>query len=105
MSDDACALEKTGWTNAFGAIDDLGWEGKVAGGDFFTEGTDGAEGKDGTNAEVFECGNVGAGGDGGWRDVVVFAVARDEGNASPRREGANGDGRRGESPRLIDIGR
>ena len=104
MCDDARALEETGRTNTFGAIDDLGWEGKVAGGDLFAEGSDGAEGEDSADAEVFEGGDVGAGGNGGGRDTVVFAVASDEGEACPRRQGADCDGGRRVSPGLIGIG-
>ena len=84
MCDDARALEETGRTNAFGAIDDLSWEGKVAGGDFFAEGADGAEGEDDADAEVFEGGDVGARRDGGGGDAVVLSVASDEGDSCPR---------------------
>ena len=101
MSDDARAFEKAGWTNAFGAIDDLGGERKVARGDFVAKGADGAEGEDGTDAEMFESGDVRAGRDGGGGDVVVFAVARDEGDTCTRREGADGDRGRGVSPGLV----
>jgi hypothetical protein len=104
VCDNARALEETDWTNAFGAIDDLGWEGKVAWGNLFTEGADGAEGEDGANAEVFEGSNVSAGGNGGGRDTVMFTVASDEGEACPRGEGADGDGGRRVSPGLIGVG-
>lgn len=44
VCDDARALGETDRTNASGAIDDPGGEGKVAGGDFFAEGASGAKG-------------------------------------------------------------
>lgn len=91
MCDDARAVEETGRTNALGTIDDLGWEGKVARGDFFAEGADGAEGKDGAYAEVFEGGDVGTGRDGGGGNTVMFTVASDECDACPRGESADGD--------------
>jgi len=83
MCDDARPLEEAGRTNTLGTIDDLGRESKVARDDFFAEGADGTECKDGTNAEVFEGGDVGAGWDGRRGDTVVFTMASDEGDACP----------------------
>lgn len=92
MCDDARPLEETGGANAFGAVDDLGRDGKVTRGYFFAEGADGAEGEDGAYAKMFEGGDVGAGRDGGGGDVVVSTVASDKGDACPRGECADGDG-------------
>ena len=72
----------------------------MSGCDVLAERADGAKGEDGAYAEVFESGDVGAGGDGGRRDVVVFPVARDEGDVCPGGECADGDGRGGVSPGL-----
>ena len=104
MCDDASVLEEAGRTDPLGAIDNLGGEGKVAGGDFFTERANGAEGEDRTDADVFEGGNVGAGGYGGRRDGMVFTVASNKGDARPRGKGTNGNRRGWVSPRLIVVG-
>jgi hypothetical protein len=54
MCDDARTLKETGWTNASGAIDDLGGEREVVGGDVFAKGSDVAEGEDDADVEVFD---------------------------------------------------
>lgn len=104
MSDDARALEEAGRANAFGAINNLGGEDKVAGGYFFTERADSTEGEDGADAEVFKGGDVGARGDGRGGDIVMFAMASDEGDASPRGKGTDTDVGRRVSPRLTGAG-
>ena len=74
MGDDGGVEEGRG-TDAFGAIDDLGWEDEGSGGDVLAEGADGGEGEDGADAEGFEGGDVGAGGDGGGWEGVSWTVA------------------------------
>lgn len=104
MSDDAGALEEAGRANAFGAINNLGGEDKVARSNFFAERADSTEGKDGADTEVFEGGNVGARGHCGRGNMMMFAVTSEEGDTNPRGEGTDTDVGRRVSPRLIGVG-
>ena len=91
MRDDA-PVEEARWAHSLGAVDDLRREHDVPGADLLAEGADGAEREDRAHAEVFERGDVGADGDSRGGVCVVFAVARDEGDAFAGGEGADGDG-------------
>jgi len=100
MGDNAGSFKETRRSNALRPVDDLSGENERAGGDFFTERTDGGKCDDGADAERFESGDVGAGGNGGRRDGVAFSVSCDEGDLSPGWEGTDGYWGAWEAPRL-----
>lgn len=88
-----------------GAVDDLVGDDDVARADLLTQRADGGEADDGPDAEVLERGNVGAGGDGRGRDVVVRAVASQErelDRAFGRVERSDRDGRGRRAPGLCE---
>lgn len=75
MGHDSRALEERRWPDALGSIDDLVGDDEVSRLDFFSKGSDGAEGDDGLDAERLERSNVGAGRNGGRVDRVVNTVS------------------------------
>lgn len=77
---DEAALEEGEGADALGAVDDLVGDHKVHGLDLLLEGADGAEGDDAAHANVPQGGDVGAGGHLVRRELVVGAVAGEEGN-------------------------
>lgn len=93
-------FEKGAGTDALCTVNDLGREDKVAGGEFFTEGTDGGKGEDGFDTEGLEGGHVGTGGDLGGGQVMTTAVAGQEGDVGAVGGAGNGDGITGLSPGL-----
>jgi hypothetical protein len=100
---DHAALEEGEGADALGAVDDLVGDDEVAGLDGFLQRADGAEGDDGADAQAAQGGDVGAGGDLVGCDLVVQAVARQEGDGDGLAVGGgvvqDGDGRGGSAPR------
>jgi hypothetical protein len=99
---DHAALEEGEGADALGAVDDLVRDDEVARLDGFLQRADGAEGDDGAHAQAAEGSDVGAGGDLVGRDLVVQAVARQEGNGDGLAAAGgvvqDGDGRGGSAP-------
>lgn len=95
-------VEKGGRTDTLGAVYDLVWEDKVPRTDFFAEGADSGKGDDGFDAEGFEGGDVGAGGDGGWGVDVSCTMACDECEMYSRWETGDSDGGARVAPRLAE---
>lgn len=81
---DYAAFEKGKGTDALGAVDDLVGDDKIHGLDVLLEGADGGEGDDGADAEGAEGGDVGTGGDLVGGDLVVGAMAGEEGDGDAR---------------------
>ena len=79
VRDDACLEEGEG-PDAFGAVDDMVGDDKVARLDGLLEGADGAEGDDAADAEGAEGRDVGSCGDFVRGVLVVEAVAGEEGD-------------------------
>ena len=73
-------LEEGEGADALGAVDDLVRHDKVHGLDLLLQRADGGEGDDGAHADVAQGGDVGAVGHLVRRELVVHAVARDEGD-------------------------
>lgn len=93
-------FEKGAGADTLGAINDLGRQDEITGGEFFTKGTDGGEGEDGLDTEGFQGGHVGTGGDLGRGEVMTTAVAGQEGDVGTVSGAGNGDGIAGLSPGL-----
>ena len=98
-------LEEGERTDTLGPVNDLVGDDKVHGLDVLAEGPDGGEGDDAPDADGAQGGDVGAGGDLVGRELVVDAVAGEEGYGDaivPRDE----DRGRGEAPgsRGVDRG-
>jgi hypothetical protein len=74
------SLEECKRSDALGAVNDLVRDDEVAGLDLLLQAADGGEGDDGADADGAEGGDVGAGGDLVRRDLVVCAVAAEEGD-------------------------
>lgn len=77
---DYAALEEGEGTDAFGAVDDLVGNDEIHGLDLFAEGTHGGEGDDGAYADEAEGGDVGSGRDFMGRELMIDAVAGEEGD-------------------------
>lgn len=74
------ALEKGERAHALGTVNDLVRDDKVHGLDLLAQGADGREGDDAADADGAQGGDVGAGGHLVGRELVVQAVAGEEGN-------------------------
>lgn len=79
VPDDA-SLEESPRPHALGAIDDLIRDDEIARSDLLLQAADGGEGDDGADAERAEGGDVGARGDFVRGELVVEAVAGEEGD-------------------------
>lgn len=77
---DEALLEECEGAHALCAVDDLVGDDKVHGLDMLLEGADGTEGDDAAHADVPQGGDVGARGHLMGRELVVGAVAREEGD-------------------------
>lgn len=111
---DEALLEEGEGPHALCAVDDLVGDDKVHGLDVLLEGADSAEGDNATHSDVPQGGDVGARGDLMGRELVVGAVAREEGDGhavvledldrgrgvAPRRQGVDG----GDGHVAIDLG-
>lgn len=79
VADDA-TLEEGEGADALGAVDDLVRDDEVHGLDLLLQGADGGEGDDAADADGAQGGDVGAGGHLVRRELVVQAVAGEEGD-------------------------
>lgn len=79
---DHAAFEECEWTDTLGAIDDLVRDDEVSWFDVFLQASYCGEGDDGADAEMSEGGDVGAGGDFVWCELMVQTMARDEGDGN-----------------------
>lgn len=100
---DHAAFEECEWADSLGAVDDLVGDDEVAGFDGFLEAAYSGEGDDGADAEVAEGGDVGASGDFVGGELVMEAMAGDEGDGDWLACGGrwvveDGDGRGGSAP-------
>lgn len=77
---DEAVLEEGEGAVALGAVDDLVRDDEVHGADLLAQGADGGEADDGAHAQRPQGGDVGAGGDLVRRELVVLAVAGQEGD-------------------------
>lgn len=77
---DGTALEECKWPDTLGPIDHLVRDDEVAGLDLLLQTADGREGDDGAHADGSQGGDVRTGGDLMGRDLVVQAVAAEEGH-------------------------
>lgn len=77
---DEAVLEEGEGAVALGAVDDLVGDDEVHGADLLAQGADGGEADDGAHAQGAQGGDVGAGGDLVRRELVVLAVAGQEGD-------------------------
>ena len=94
MADDT-ALKEGERPDTLGAIDDLVGNDKVHGLDLLAKGADGGEGDDAADADVSQGGDAGAVGHLVGRELVVQAVAGEEGDVGAVvGEDADGRGRR-----------
>lgn len=105
---DHAALEEGEGADPLGAVDDLIGHHEVARADLLLQAADGAEGDDGAHADTAEGGNVGAVGHLVRRELVVQAMARQEGDGDGLAGGRgrvveDGDGRGGLAPRRADV--
>lgn len=101
VADDA-VLEEGEGADALCAVDDLVGDDKVHGADVLLQGADGAEGDDGAHAEVAQGGDVGAGGHLVGGQLVVQAVAGQEGDGHAVVL-EDLDRRRGETPGRLRV--
>lgn len=100
-------FEEGMWPDALGAIDGLIGDHEVAGLDLLREGACGGEGNDAAHADVAEGSDVGARRHLRRVELVMGAVAREEGDRDRvarrgRRVFEDGDRRRRRSPRCRD---
>ena len=79
VADDPVLEEREG-SDPLSAVDDRVWHHEVAGLYFFTQRADGREGDDGPHADGAEGGDIGAGGYLVRSELVVEAVAGEEGD-------------------------
>lgn len=77
---DEAILEEGEGAVAFSAVDDLIRDDEVHGADLLAQGADGGEADDGAHAQGAQGSDVGAGGDLVRRELVVLAVAGQEGH-------------------------
>lgn len=77
---DEASFEESPRPDALGAIDDLVRHDEIARSDLLLQAADGGEGDDGADAERAEGGDVGARGDFVRGELVVEAVAGEEGD-------------------------
>ena len=98
------ALEEGEGAHALGPVDDLVRDDKVHRLDLLAQGADGGEGDDGAHADGAQGGDVGARVDLVRRDLVVDAVAGEEGDGDARVL-EDHDGARGLAPGGVDVER
>lgn len=105
---DNAALEESPRAHALGAVNDLVRDDKVTGLDFLLQTADGGESNDAADANGAQGGDVGASGNLMRSDLVVQAVAAQEGDGDNlvvvlTLVVQNGDGRGRSAPRGCDI--
>jgi hypothetical protein len=100
---DNTTLEESPWTNTLSAVNDLVRNDKIAGLDLLLETANSGESNDATDTNGAQSGDVGAGGNLMGSDLVVGAVAAQEGDGDDLAivlalVVQDGDGRGGVAP-------
>lgn len=107
---DYATLEESPGTNTLGAVNDLVGDNKVTGLDLLLQTANGGEGNDAADTDGAQGGNVSAGGNLVGSNLVVQAMAAQEGDGDSLAVVLalvvqDGDGRRGGTPRSRDSQR